>query len=87
MDFIRVLEKELAVTADLRMTDMAPGDVLSTHANVDRAERLLGYKPSTSIEEGLHRFVTWFRSPLCREEYATDGLWSTGQKPPTRPAL
>jgi UDP-glucuronate 4-epimerase len=52
--------------------------VLSTHADIERASRLLGYKPSTSLEEGLRKFVKWFKSPLFKDEYATDGLWRTG---------
>lgn len=77
--FIRALEKELGVTAQLNFTDMAPGDVLSTHADVERAHRLLGYKPTTSIEEGLRKFVAWFKSPLFKDVYATEGLWRTGK--------
>ena len=42
--------------------DMQPGDVLRTYADVTDLERDIGFRPSTSIEEGLARFVDWFRS-------------------------
>jgi UDP-glucuronate 4-epimerase len=45
---------------------MQPGDVPLTWADVSKAERMLGYRPATRIEEGLKRFVAWYRttSPL-----------------------
>ena len=41
-----------------------PGDVPITWANIDKAKRLLGYSPRTSIEQGLRNFVVWYRSSL-----------------------
>ena len=38
-----------------------PGDVPITWANIDKAKRLLGYSPQTSMEEGLRNFVEWYR--------------------------
>jgi len=40
-----------------------PGDVERTFADVTKAGRDLGYRPATSIEQGLSRFVEWFRNP------------------------
>ena len=40
---------------------MQPGDVQVTYANVDKARERLGYRPSTSVREGLERFVAWYR--------------------------
>jgi UDP-glucuronate 4-epimerase len=39
-----------------------PGDVERTYADVTRAVKELGYNPSTSIEDGLKKFVTWLRN-------------------------
>ncbi|HEY7544787.1 MAG TPA: hypothetical protein VID27_07885 [Blastocatellia bacterium] len=39
-----------------------PGDVPVTFADVTKARRLLGYDPKTKIEEGIGKFVEWFRS-------------------------
>jgi UDP-glucuronate 4-epimerase len=41
--------------------DMQPGDVLTTYADVSDLERDIGFRPNTSIEEGLDRFVRWYR--------------------------
>jgi UDP-glucuronate 4-epimerase len=41
---------------------LQPGDVPQTFADVTKARRLLGYHPRTQIEDGIHRFVRWFRS-------------------------
>jgi nucleoside-diphosphate-sugar epimerase len=45
---------------------MAPGDVLATYADVQRASERIGYAPQTSIDEGLRRFVRWYKSPAFR---------------------
>jgi UDP-glucuronate 4-epimerase len=48
-----------------RLSDQ-PGDVPITWANIDKAKRLLGYSPQTSMEQGLRNFVAWYRSrPMC----------------------
>jgi UDP-glucuronate 4-epimerase len=39
-----------------------PGDVPQTFADVSKARSLLGYNPQTEIEEGIRRFVDWFRA-------------------------
>jgi UDP-glucuronate 4-epimerase len=41
-----------------------PGDVPITWANIDKAKRLLGYSPKTSMEQGLRNFVAWYRSSV-----------------------
>jgi len=79
LTFIKTLERELDLKATLNMTDMAPGDVLSTHADVSRAKRLLGYQPTTSLDVGLREFAKWFKGPEYKERYATEGLWRTGK--------
>jgi UDP-glucuronate 4-epimerase len=42
--------------------DIQPGDVPATYANVDDLINDVGFKPNTSIEEGIGRFVDWYRS-------------------------
>jgi len=44
-----------------------PGDQLKTHANIDKARRVLGYNPTTTVREGLEREVAWFRERICGE--------------------
>ena len=57
---IEVLEEALGRTAQKRMLDMQPGDVAATYADVENLERDVGFRPSTSIEEGVRRFVDWY---------------------------
>ncbi len=62
MHLIEVLEGCLGRTAEKNMLPMQPGDVPATYADVDDLVRDVGFKPSTPIEEGVRRFVDWYRS-------------------------
>ncbi len=59
--FIQVLEKALGRTATKNLLPMQPGDVMETYADVSDLERTIGFRPSTSIEVGIDRFVKWYR--------------------------
>ncbi|MDX9918121.1 MAG: NAD-dependent epimerase [Gudongella sp.] len=61
MRFIKALESVLGKEAEKIYMDMQPGDVLRTYADVSDLERDIGFKPSTSIEDGLKKFVDWYR--------------------------
>lgn len=61
-ELISLLEKEVRVTAKIDRQPLQPGDVPQTFADITKARRLLGYNPQTQIEEGIHRFVEWFRA-------------------------
>jgi UDP-glucuronate 4-epimerase len=58
---IETLEKLLGKTAQKNFLPMQQGDVVSTHADIDDLHQAIGFSPSTSIEEGLARFVAWYR--------------------------
>jgi UDP-glucuronate 4-epimerase len=60
-ELISLVEKELGAAAKIDRQPLQPGDVPRTFADVTKARRLLGYNPQTPIEEGVHRFVEWFR--------------------------
>jgi UDP-glucuronate 4-epimerase len=60
-ELISLLEKELGATANIDRQPLQPGDVPQTFADVTKARRLLGYNPQTQIEEGMKKFVAWFR--------------------------
>ena len=62
IDFIRAIETALGKTAKKNLMDIQPGDVPATYANVDDLINDVGFKPNTSIEEGISRFVDWYRS-------------------------
>jgi UDP-glucuronate 4-epimerase len=59
--FIEVLEKAIGKPAILKPMPMQPGDVLETFADVSSLQREIGFAPATSIEEGVARFVAWYR--------------------------
>jgi UDP-glucuronate 4-epimerase len=61
MTFITVIEKTLGKQAKKNFLPMQPGDVLTTYADVDDLIRDVGFKPTTSIEEGIDHFVQWYR--------------------------
>lgn len=61
MHVIQTLEKVLGRTAAKRMLPMQAGDVPETFADVADLERDVGFKPGTSIEVGIERFVSWYR--------------------------
>ena len=62
MYFIEVLEKCLGKEADKEFLPMQDGDVPATFANMDDLVRDVDYKPATSIEDGLQKFVDWYMS-------------------------
>ena len=61
MRFIAVLEDVLGRRAQKNLLPMQPGDVPDTYADTTPLERDFGYRPSTSIETGIRRFVAWYR--------------------------
>jgi UDP-glucuronate 4-epimerase len=61
-ELISLLEKELDVHAVIDRQPVQPGDVPQTFADINKARRLLGYNPQTQIEDGIHKFVEWFRA-------------------------
>lgn len=63
---INLLEDSLGMKAEKNYTSMQPGDVLATYADVDDLMRDLDFKPSTSLEEGIGRFVEWYQGYFRR---------------------
>ena len=61
MDYVETLERCLGKTAVKEYLPMQPGDVYQTYADVSELMRDYDFKPDTSIEEGLSRFVAWYR--------------------------
>jgi len=58
---IALLADALGKKAIVEYHPPQPGDVLLTHANISKAQRLLGYNPTTPIESGIGKFIEWFR--------------------------
>lgn len=59
--FIEVLEKALGAKAQLALEPMQPGDVKETYADIESSRRDFGFEPKTAIDDGIPRFVAWYR--------------------------
>jgi len=59
--FIEVIEKTLGIEARKEYLDLQPGDVPATYADVDALISDVGFKPETSIETGIGKFIEWYR--------------------------
>lgn len=61
MDFIETLENVLGKKAEKDFQDLQPGDVVATYADIEDLKQQVGFAPATPIEEGIRRFVDWYR--------------------------
>jgi UDP-glucuronate 4-epimerase len=61
LKLIEIIEQQVGKKAKLKMLPMQPGDVPVTYADVDELAREIGYRPETTIEVGVGRFVEWYR--------------------------
>jgi UDP-glucuronate 4-epimerase len=60
MDFVAAIEKHVGRKAIVNMKPMQPGDVTDTHADTSLLHRLTGFRPKTSIDDGVKAFVKWY---------------------------
>ena len=70
MDFVRILQEELVAAgvlpgdydfqAHMELVPMQPGDVAVTYADTSALERDFGFRPSTSLRDGLRTFARWY---------------------------
>lgn len=67
VDFIASIERAMGMKAKINMLPMQPGDVVATEADTTLLKALVGELPSTPLDEGIDRFVAWFR------DYAAEG--------------
>jgi UDP-glucuronate 4-epimerase len=61
-DYIDTLEEALGKKAQRNNLDMQKGDVPRTFASAELLEKLTGYRPQTSVEEGVRALVDWYRA-------------------------
>ncbi len=59
--FISIIEKNLKVKAKRNLLPIQPGDVAKTSANIDESKRELNFNPKTSIDEGIPKFIEWYK--------------------------
>ena len=62
MNFIELIEQELGKKAEIDFQPMQPGDVHETYADISETTKLVGFKPSTTIKEGIPKFVSWYKN-------------------------
>ena len=60
-EFVTIIEELVGRKAAIVSHPLPPSELFITHADISKARHLLGYEPKTSLEEGLPRFVDWFR--------------------------
>ena len=60
-EMIAVIGKVVGVEPKIRELPMQPGDVDRTYADVSKAKALIGYEPKTSFEQGIQKFVNWYK--------------------------
>ena len=61
MNFISILEDKIGKKAIINFEPMQLGDVKTTYANIDHSALMLNYKPRTTIEVGLEKFISWYK--------------------------
>ena len=61
LDFIGAIEAALGMTAEKNLLPLQDGDVPATYADVEALQNWVGFKPKTSIQDGIGRFVAWYR--------------------------
>ncbi|MEO1432780.1 MAG: NAD-dependent epimerase [Cyanobacteria bacterium J06633_8] len=61
LKFIQVIEKALGKEAQKNFLPMQPGDVPRTYADIDELIQDVGFKPTTTIEEGMEQFIRWYK--------------------------
>ena len=61
MEAIRLIERLVDCTAKIDFKPLHPADVLATWADINKAERILGWRPRVGFEEGVRQLVGWYR--------------------------
>jgi UDP-glucuronate 4-epimerase len=61
-DFIQVVEEVVGKNAAIVQEPTKPGDVPITHADITKARQLLGYEPTVSVVDGMHKFWKWYQA-------------------------
>jgi len=59
--FIECTEKELGIKAEKNILPLQPGDLVVTYADISKAKKMLNFNPTTNVEEGIKRFIEWYR--------------------------
>ena len=63
-EMISLIEKHMGIEAKKKLLPMQKGDVLITYSNTEKAKKMLGYDPKTTLDEGIEKFVKWYKKLL-----------------------
>jgi UDP-glucuronate 4-epimerase len=66
MDYVQAIERSLGARAQVELAPMQTGDVRATYASTDKLRAEIGYAPATPVEDGVQRFVAWYRAHYAR---------------------
>lgn len=62
MDLVGLIEKELDIKADINYMPMQNGDIQQTYADISETAALTGFKPKTSLQDGVPKFIAWYKA-------------------------
>jgi len=68
MKYVEAIENHLSIKAKKEMLPMQPGDVENTAADTESLEKWIGFKPNTSIKDGIGKFIHWYKKYYGIEE-------------------
>ncbi len=64
IELVKLIQDISGRQAEIKMEEMKPGDVFTTFADIEKAKKIIGYMPETSIKEGLEKFISWYKKNL-----------------------
>ena len=62
MEFIQTIEQAVGKEAKKNYLPMQDGDVVATYADIDSLHEAVGFRPSTSLKEGITKFTEWYKT-------------------------
>ncbi len=60
LNFLQIIEKNLNITAKIKYANLQKGDVIKTHASINKINKIIDYNPKISLEKGINIFVKWY---------------------------
>jgi UDP-glucuronate 4-epimerase len=66
LEFVKIIENSIGKKAHIKFVPMQPGDVMKTYADIGHSKEILNFHPKTSLEEGIPRFIAWYKEYSLR---------------------
>ena len=80
-DYVKVFEDVIGKKAIIEKMPMQPGDVETTFADIETMQKEFGYQPATSIEQGVAKFIKWYRQRWLSYRKIIAGTWRKCRRP------